>query len=78
MLGAGVCFSTALSAYRYANGMRGVGDIRDQVDDGGRTGLPAAEPQGGAEEGAQAATIRDAPATGRGTRYVERWAAHAR
>ncbi|CAN9088220.1 hypothetical protein AA0113_g2223 [Alternaria arborescens] len=35
MLGAGVCFSTALSAYRYANGMRGVGDIRDQVDDDG-------------------------------------------
>lgn len=35
MLGAGVCFSTVLTAFRYTNGMRGVGDIRDQVDDDG-------------------------------------------
>jgi hypothetical protein len=35
MLGAGACFSTVLTAYRYTNGMRGVGDIRDQVDDDG-------------------------------------------
>jgi len=35
MLGAGVCFSTVLTAYRYTAGMRGIGDIRDQVDDDG-------------------------------------------
>ena len=35
MLGAGVCFSTVLTAYRYTSGLRGVGDIRDQVDDDG-------------------------------------------
>jgi hypothetical protein len=35
MLGAGVAFSTVLTAYRFTNGLRGVGDIRDQVDDDG-------------------------------------------
>jgi hypothetical protein len=35
MLGAGAAFSTVLTAYRYTNGLRGVGDIRDQVDDDG-------------------------------------------
>lgn len=32
MLGAGVCFSTVLTAYRYTNGLRGVGDIRVDED----------------------------------------------
>jgi hypothetical protein len=35
MLGAGVCFSTVMTAFRYTNGLRGVGDIRMQVDDDG-------------------------------------------
>jgi hypothetical protein len=35
MLGAGVCASTVMTAFRYANGMRGIGNIRDQVDDDG-------------------------------------------
>lgn len=35
MLGAGAAFSTVLTAYRYTNGLRGFGDIRDQLDDDG-------------------------------------------
>jgi hypothetical protein len=35
MLGAGAAFSTVLTAYRYTNGLRGIGDIRDMVDDDG-------------------------------------------
>ena len=35
MLGAGALFSTALTAFRYTSGLRGVGDIRDQVNDDG-------------------------------------------
>ena len=35
MLGAGAAFSTVLTAFRYTNGIRGVGDIRSQVDDDG-------------------------------------------
>lgn len=35
MLGAGALFSTVLTAYRYTSGLRGVGDIRDQIDDDG-------------------------------------------
>lgn len=35
MLGAGAVTSTALTAFRYTNGLRGVGDIREQVDDDG-------------------------------------------
>ncbi|CAO2656163.1 Nn.00g049660.m01.CDS01 [Neocucurbitaria sp. VM-36] len=32
MLGAGAAFSTVLTAYRYTNGLRGVGDIRSDDD----------------------------------------------
>jgi hypothetical protein len=35
MLGAGAAFSTVLTAYRYTSGIRGIGDIRDQIDDDG-------------------------------------------
>ncbi|KAF1839590.1 NADH-ubiquinone oxidoreductase 213 kDa subunit [Decorospora gaudefroyi] len=35
MLGAGACFSTVLTAYRYTGGIWGIGDIRIQVDDDG-------------------------------------------
>ncbi|KAI8939719.1 hypothetical protein NX059_003469 [Plenodomus lindquistii] len=35
MLGAGAAVSTVMTTYRYTNGLRGVGDIRDQVDDDG-------------------------------------------
>lgn len=35
MLGAGVCFSAAMTAFRYTNGLRGTGDIRSQIDDDG-------------------------------------------
>ncbi|RAR01662.1 tubulin folding cofactor c [Stemphylium lycopersici] len=35
MLGAGAAFSTVLTAYRYTNGLRGVGDITEQIDDDG-------------------------------------------
>lgn len=32
MLGAGAAFSTVLTAFRYTNGLRGVGDIRTDDD----------------------------------------------
>lgn len=35
MLGAGALFATAMAAFDYVGGIRGVGDIRDQVDDDG-------------------------------------------
>lgn len=35
MLGAGAAFSTVLTAYRYTNGLRGVGEISQVVDDDG-------------------------------------------
>ncbi|KAH9880122.1 hypothetical protein J1614_002148, partial [Plenodomus biglobosus] len=35
MLGAGAATSVVMTAFRYTNGLRGVGDIRDQVDDDG-------------------------------------------
>lgn len=35
MLGAGAAFSTVVTAYRYTSGMRGVGDIRTEVDEDG-------------------------------------------
>ncbi|KAF1946447.1 NADH-ubiquinone oxidoreductase 213 kDa subunit [Clathrospora elynae] len=35
MLGAGAAFSTVMTAYRYTNGLRGIGDIRTVTDDDG-------------------------------------------
>ena len=35
MLGAGALFATAMATFKYVGGLRGVGDIRDQVDDDG-------------------------------------------
>jgi len=34
MLGSAAAFSTIMAAYRYTNGLRGVGDIRETDDDG--------------------------------------------
>ncbi|EDU45777.1 NADH-ubiquinone oxidoreductase a subunit [Pyrenophora tritici-repentis] len=35
MLGAGALFATGMATFNYVGGIRGVGDIRDQVDDDG-------------------------------------------